>query len=252
MTDADRLRLDADIAITKEMPNILARIEKMSPEEQVKAINQFAELSSNDELLRKFIRKYNRTKKDTRVTLSEALNEYVTGNLLFDPTTHEINILSTIARFQSNIVENYYSGLISFARGEGKLGLNKIRMANDLMLAQTRFFQIAFKKAQLAWKANRSIGDTIEHRFDGRQQRNMETYMTQLRESNNMLKKALSYVASPIGKLSFLSLRGLGAGDTFTKNIFNRAQRVANVNQRMRTFYPELWNKRRKINKTQI
>ena len=252
MTDADRLRLDADIAITKEMPNILARIEKMSPEEQVKAINQFAEFSSNDELLRKFIRQYNRKKKDTRVTLSEALNEYVTGNLLFDPTTHEINILSTIARFQSNIVENYYSGLISFARGEGKLGLNKIRMANDLMLAQTRFFQIAFKKAQLAWKANRSIGDTIEHRFDGRQQRNMETYMTQLRESNSMLKKALSYVASPIGKLSFLSLRGLGAGDTFTKNIFNRAQRVANVNQRMRTFYPELWNKRRKINKTQI
>ena len=100
LTDADKLRMDADIAITKEMPDILARIEKMSPEEQVKAINQFAELSSNDELLRKFIRKYNRTKKDTRVTLSEALNEYVTGNLLFDPTTHEINILSTIARFQ--------------------------------------------------------------------------------------------------------------------------------------------------------
>ena len=63
MTDADKLRMDADIAITKEMPDILARIEKMSPEEQVKAINQFAELSSNDELLRKFIRKYNRTKR---------------------------------------------------------------------------------------------------------------------------------------------------------------------------------------------
>lgn len=117
------------------------------------------------------------------------MNEYVTGNLLFDPTTHEINVLSTIARFQANIVENYYSGLLSFARGEGKLGLNKIRMANDLMVGQTRFFQIAFKKAQLAWKANRAIGDTLEHRFDGRQQRNMETYFTQLRESNNVLKE---------------------------------------------------------------
>ena len=42
MTDADKLA-DADIAITvKKMPDILARIEKMSPEEQVK-INQFAE-----------------------------------------------------------------------------------------------------------------------------------------------------------------------------------------------------------------
>lgn len=250
VTDADKLRMDADIAITKEMPNLLSRIEKMTPEDQVKAINQFAELSSNDELLRKFVRKYNRTKKDTRVTLSEALNEYVTGNLLFDPTTHEINVLSTIARFQANIVENYYSGLLSFARGEGKLGLNKIRMANDLMVGQTRFFQIAFKKAQLAWKANRAIGDTLEHRFDGRQQRNMETYFTQLRESNNVLKRALAFVGSPIGKLSFLSLRGLQAGDSFTKNIFNRAQRVANVNQRMRTFYPELW-KSKKINKTQ-
>ena len=250
VTDADKLRMDADIAITKEMPNLLSRIEKMTPEDQVKAINQFAELSSNDELLRKFVRKYNRTKKDTRVTLSEALNEYVTGNLLFDPTTHEINVLSTIARFQANIVENYYSGLLSFARGEGKLGLNKIRMANDLMVGQTRFFQIAFKKAQLAWKANRAIGDTLEHRFDGRQQRNMETYFTQLRESNNVLKRALAFVGSPIGKLSFLSLRGLQAGDSFTKNIFNRAQRVANVNQRMRTFYPELW-KNKKINKTQ-
>ncbi len=250
VTDADKLRMDADIAITKEMPNLLSRIEKMTPEDQVKAINQFAELSSNDELLRKFVRKYNRTKKDTRVTLSEALNEYVTGNLLFDPTTHEINVLSTIARFQANIVENYYSGLLSFARGEGKLGLNKIRMANDLMVGQTRFFQIAFKKAQLAWKANRAIGDTLEHRFDGRQQRNMETYFTQLRESNNVLKRALAFVGSPIGKLSFLSLRGLQAGDSFTKNIFNRAQRVANVNQRKRTFYPELW-KSKKINKTQ-
>jgi hypothetical protein len=249
VTDADKLRMDADIAITKEMPNLLSRIEKMKPDDQVKAINQFAELSSNDELLRKFVRKYNRTKKDTRVTLSEALNEYVTGNLLFDPTTHEINVLSTIARFQANIVENYYSGLISFARGEGKLGLNKIRMANDLMVGQTRFFQIAFKKAKLAWKANRAVGDTLEHRFDGRQQRNMETYFTQLRESNNVLKRAMSYIGSPIGKLSFLSLRGLQAGDSFTKNIFNRAARVANVNQRMRTFYPDLW-KNRKFNKT--
>ena len=63
VTDADKLRMDADIAITKEMPNLLSRIEKMTPEDQVKAINQFAELSSNDELLRKFVRKYNRTKK---------------------------------------------------------------------------------------------------------------------------------------------------------------------------------------------
>ena len=43
------------------------------------------------------------------------------------------------------------------------------------MMSQFRFYQIAFKKAQLAWKANRNVGDTLEHRFDGRQQRNMET-----------------------------------------------------------------------------
>ena len=36
------------------------------------------------------------------------------------------------------------------------------------------FFRTAWKKAGLSWKANRSIGDTIEHQFDGKQTRNME------------------------------------------------------------------------------
>ena len=36
------------------------------------------------------------------------------------------------------------------------------------------------------------------------------------------------------------------------KNIFNRAGRVANVNQRMRAFYPELWKERKLFNKSSI
>ena len=36
------------------------------------------------------------------------------------------------------------------------------------------------------------------------------------------------------------------------KNIFSRAGRVANVNQRMRTFYPELWKERKLFNKSSI
>jgi hypothetical protein len=44
------------------------------------------------------------------------------------------------------------------------------------------------KKAQLSWKANRSIGDSLEHRFDGRQQRNMETYFDQLKASDSKNK----------------------------------------------------------------
>ncbi len=252
LTEADKLRFEVDTIMSKDLPRILAETKKMTPAKKIKTIENLAELTNNDEAMRKVINKVNRKTKDKKVTLFEAINEYTTANLLGDPTTHEVNILSTGIKFNGFVAENYIMGLQSLARGERQLALDQVRMANDLLISQFRFYQIAFKKAQLSWKANRSVGDTLEHRFDGKQQRNMETFFKQLQESDSKIKQGIGFIGSPIGKLSFLTLRGLGAGDSFTKNIFNRAARVANVNQRMRKFYPELWKQNKKLNKVNI
>lgn len=252
LTEADKLRFEVDSIMSKDLPKILAETKKMTPAKKIKTIENLAELTGNDEAMRKVIRKVNRKTKDKKVTVFEALNEYTTANLLGDPTTHEVNVLSTIIKFNGFVAENYIMGLQSLKRGERQLAVDQIRMANDLLVSQFRFYQIAFKKAQLAWKANRSVGDTLEHRFDGKQQRNMETFFKQLQESDSSIKQGIAFIGSPIGKLSFLTLRALGAGDSFTKNIFNRAARVANVNQRMRKFYPELWKQNTKVNKRNI
>ena len=252
MTDADKLRMDTDIAISQELPSILAKIKKLTPEQKIKVVNDLADISGNDYKMRKLINEVNRKTKEKNVSFFEALNEFTTANLLGDPTTHEINLLSSAVKFQTSIVEQFVGGVITFAKGNRAQGINQMQMAGDLLLSQLRFFHIAAKKAQLSWKANRSIGDSLEHRFDGRQQRNMETYFDQLKASDSKIKQWLGTTGSPIGKLSFMTLKLLGAGDTLMKNIFNRASRVANVNQRMRAFYPELWKERKIFNKTKI
>lgn len=245
LTEADRLRIETDTLLNAEMPKMLDRISKMSPEDKIKAIDAISSVTGNDEKMRKLLRNAKRKDKDKRVTLWEAVNEYTTANLLGDPTTHEINIISSGIRFQTNYIENFLASLQSLTRGEKDLATSQFKMAVDLMSSQFSFFNIAFKKAKLAWKANRSVGDVIEQRFESRRILNMQEYFKQLQESNNVFKQSLSYVGSPIGKLAFLTLKALGAGDTFTKNIFQRAARVANVNQRMRTFYPQLWKKKK-------
>lgn len=252
MTEADKLRIETDIALKEELPILIAKIKKLKPAQKIKAVNDLADISKNDYKMNKVIKNINRKLKQKDVTFFEAYNEYTTANLLGDPTTHEINLLSAAVKFQTQIVEQFAGGLISFGKGNRRQGINQIKMAGDLLIAQTRFFQIAFKKAKLSWKANRSIGDSLEHRFDGRQQRNMETYFEQLKASDSIIKQVAGKAATPLGKLSFLTLRLLGAGDTLMKNIFNRAGRVANVNQRMRAFYPELWKERKLFNKSSI
>jgi len=252
ITEADKLRIETEKAMATGFPDLLDKVSKLSPSEKIKIVSDLAEISNNNYLAHKLIKQVNKKMKEKDVSFMEALNEYTTANLLFDPTTHEVNIISTIANFQKQVVQQYAGGLINMVRGNKNLGISQFNMAADLFAGQFRFFQIALKKARLSWKANRSIGDSLEHRFDGRQQRNMETYLEQLKESDSVIKRFMGSTASPLGKLVFTSLRLLGAGDTLTKNIIQRAARVANVNQRMRTFYPELLKKGKKINKANI
>jgi hypothetical protein len=48
MTDADKLRMDTDIAISQELPSIIAKIKKLTPEQKIKVVNDLADISGND------------------------------------------------------------------------------------------------------------------------------------------------------------------------------------------------------------
>ena len=145
--------------------------------------------------------------------------------------------------------EDYFSGIISMGSGNYRMGWNQIQMATDLMTAQFMVFNMGFKKAKLAWKTKQNIGDILEHRLDGTKMHSMETWLKQLKETDSTFKQISAKALTPLAKLVYTTLRGLQTGDAFMKNIFQRAARVAAVNQRIRASYPELWKKRTKWNK---
>ncbi len=231
--------------IATEIKNVVKNIKRMPKgEEKSLLLKNIARNMKNENRMNKIIRKANMNTKEGRVRFGEWLNEYTTANLLFDATTHMVNLLSGAIRYQWSIAQALTRGAI-MSRANKKQGLQQMAMAADLFTGQFRFFNIAFKKAQMSWKANRAIGDSIEHRVDGRQQRSMEIFSEQLKQENSISARMLGKAMSPFSKLIYHSLKGLQAGDTFMKQAFNRAARVANVNQRLRTQYPELWNGRK-------
>lgn len=243
VTDADKLRMEFDKEMADVMPQMIDEIKQITdPKKKIDALDNLARLSENDEVMRKVLRNIKRKKRTSQVRWTEALNEYATANILGDVTTHLVNLSSAGIRFQVKIINDFMSGFVNVLGVKNySRGFQQMHMAGDLFAAQFMFFKLAAKKAAMSWKANRAIGDTIEHQFDGKQTRNMETYLKQLREQDSIIKRTAGIIGSPIAKFSFLTLKGLQAGDSFMKNIFQRAQRVANVNQRMRTFYPDLY-----------
>ena len=251
LSDADRLRIETDEAINTMLPEIIANIEKLPFHKQFKALKDLSELAGgyNDFAMRKMINTVNKKVKDKKITFADAWNEYTTANLLGDLTTHEVNIISAAIRYQMGWAEDYFSGIISMGSGEFRMGWNQIQMANDLLAAQFRFFNVGFKKAALAWKTKQNIGDILEHRLDGTKLHSMETWLKSMKETDSAWKNIVGHAGTPLAKLVYTTLRGLQTGDAFMKNIFQRAARVAAVNQRIRASYPELWKKRGKWNK---
>ena len=251
LSDADRLRIETDEAINTMLPEIIANIEKLPFHKQFKALKDLSELAGgyNDFAMRKMINTVNKKVKDKKITFADAWNEYTTANLLGDLTTHEVNIISAAIRYQMGWAEDYFSGIISMGSGEFRMGWNQIQMANDLLAAQFRFFNVGFKKAALAWKSKQNIGDILEHRLDGTKLHSMETWLKSMKETDSAWKNIVGHAGTPLAKLVYTTLRGLQTGDAFMKNIFQRAARVAAVNQRIRASYPELWKKRGKWNK---
>ena len=92
LTDADKLRVETGEAIAEAMPKMLDEIKKLSPEKKLEALDNLSRLTTNDETMRKLIRKVNRTQEGKKVNFFDALNEFTTANLLGDLTTHEVNI----------------------------------------------------------------------------------------------------------------------------------------------------------------
>jgi hypothetical protein len=63
MTDADKLRMETDIAISQELPSIIAKIKKLTPEQKIKVVNDLADISGNDYKMRKLIKKLTEKQK---------------------------------------------------------------------------------------------------------------------------------------------------------------------------------------------
>ena len=202
---------------------------------------------SNENRMNKIIQKADMTSVEGRATFGDWLNEYTTANLLFDATTHMINILSGMVKFQWNMIQDYSRSLIMMP-SHRKMAIQQMRMANDMFIGQFQFFLMALRKAGRSFTQGRALGDQIQHKIDTRKWRAMDAYTNQLnKEIGLMSEKVITQPMSWLSKLVYLSYRGLQAGDTFMKQAFNRAARAAHVNHRMRVSRPDLWSGKKSL-----
>lgn len=244
ITEAQRLRLEVRAYQQEAMSKLVADLGSMSSKEKLRAMQKMNELLGNPYIMKDFLNKAKRQNKQTRTSFSEALQEYSTANLLFDPTTHETNLLSGYLTFQLDIIKDFFTGVIMGVTNRQQ-ARGQLNMALDLFASQAHFFNLAWKKAKLSFKANQIVGDSIETTYDGSKFRAMDSYVQQLRESKNLSARIIGKGLSPLAQFAYQSLRVLGAGDAAIKAMINRSQRVANVNQRMRTAFPDIIKQRK-------
>jgi hypothetical protein len=199
---------------------------------------------TNENRMNKIIQKADMSSVEGRARFGDWLNEYTTANLLFDATTHMINILSGMVKFQYNIILGYNRSLIMMPKHR-KMAIQQSQMVTHMFVSQFRFYNIALKKARQAFWEGRALGDELQHKFDARKWRAMDTFTDQV-EKETATSVAVTKPMSWIAKLVYNSYKGLLAGDTFMKQSFNRAARVAHVNHRMKTQRPDLWNNSKK------
>ena len=194
---------------------------------------------NNENRMAKIVAKADLSTVEGRATFGDWLNEYTTANLLFDATTHMINILSGMVKYQWFIAQGYTRSVIMMPKHR-KMALQNARLATDLFVGQFQFFRMALRKARRSFEQGRALGDQIQHKFDTKRWRAMDAYSKQL-ENEIHVSKTITKPMSWLGKAVYNSYRLLGAGDTFMKQAFNRAARAAHVNHRMRVSRPDLW-----------
>ena len=196
---------------------------------------------TNENRMAKIIQKVDMSTVEGRATFGDWLNEYTTANLLFDATTHMINVLSGMVKFQWGIIQDFGRATMMMPKHR-KMAVAQMRMANDMFIGQFQFFWFALKKAGVSFRQGRALGDQLQHKLEAKKWRAMDTYNNQLKGEAGL--KADIFGSKPmswLGKLVYNSYRALQAGDTFMKQAFNRATRAAHVNHRMRVNRPDLW-----------
>jgi len=201
---------------------------------------------TNENRMAKIIAKADLTTVQGRATFGDWLNEYTTANLLFDATTHMINLLSGFVKYQWRVINGYTSSVIMMPKHR-KRAIQNLRLTNDLFVGQFQFFMMALRKAARSVEQGRALGDQIQHKFDTKRWRAMDAYSKQL-ETEMHVSKTITKPMSWLGKAVYNSYRLLGAGDTFMKQAFNRAARAAHVNHRMRVSRPDLWSGQKSFN----
>ncbi len=196
---------------------------------------------TNENRMAKIIQKVDMSTVEGRATFGDWLNEYTTANLLFDATTHMINVLSGMVKFQWGIIQDFSRAVMMMPKHR-KMAVAQMRMANDMFVGQFQFFWFSLKKAGVSFRQGRALGDQLQHKLEAKKWRAMDTYNNQLKGEAGL--KADIFGSKPmswLGKLVYNSYRALQAGDTFMKQAFNRATRAAHVNHRMRVNRPDLW-----------
>ena len=106
----------------------------------------------------KIIQKVDMSTVEGRATFGDWLNEYTTANLLFDATTHMINVLSGMVKFQWGVIQDFSRAVIMMPKHR-KMAVAQMRMANDMFIGQFQFFWFALKKAGANYKGLSPFND---------------------------------------------------------------------------------------------
>lgn len=236
---ASKLITKYTVAVRKLLDD--AKAKGTSIEARIKMQRNLLRNITNENRMAKIIQKVDMSTVEGRATFGDWLNEYTTANLLFDATTHMINVLSGMVKFQWGVIQDFSRAVIMMPKHR-KMAVAQMRMANDMFIGQFQFFWFALKKAGVSFRQGRALGDQLQHKLEAKKWRAMDTYNNQLKGEAGL--KADIFGSKPmswLGKLVYNSYRALQAGDTFMKQAFNRATRAAHVNHRMRVNRPDLW-----------
>ena len=241
---AKQHQLEATEAFVYAYNELAKSFDTMTFEQIIESITKLRDHLNNPFKLEKLVNDAKLKAKKDQVSLGQAVNELITGNLLLDPTTHILNISSATAKYGTLRVEDYFASLIHLGRTtimDGSPDLDLYRMLKDVDTTQGFLWNTAYREASMAYKLQRNVGDALEHKFDNPRMRMMEAYAKQAELTNNALKQTAAGVGSAYNKVSSQAFKLLGFEDTFIKALVNRAYRIAQVNHRMRKFYPDLW-----------
>lgn len=261
VTPAARIKQDY---INKSVKKLLEdkRLKQLDP----KAVSEIKEnivknLDNQDKMV-SVLRKYEQLDGDAKLTGFGAwFNEWTTANLLWDTTTHTINIASGILKWHWTLANQYMTvarigvkgQVVKFtsfspekkaqAQRQIKMAEEILAMSNDQFISEWSTFRTALRHAMLAIRKNTAVGDIYHSKYhEGRVEKVHEMYMARL-EKSTIAKRAAAKVLSPLSSAVYNSFKLLAAGDTLLKQTYFRASTYAMINHRMRTEFPDLWAK---------